>query len=158
MVAALLLVGCRGEMGPAGPTGPQGPAGTQGPSGPQGPQGPQGPSGPQGPQGPQGPPGAQGLPGPAGPQGPGGPGTRLVLTATVQADGSAGRALPTAAGSITNPPALVCYIGEANGAIWIAVSSANEWPSCGLGVSGSTLTAIIVKAPPGWVVAFVVVY
>ena len=147
----LSVASCKGADGAIGPQGPLGPAG---------PQGIPGIPGTQGPTGPQGPPGVQGLPGPAGPQGAAGPGTRIVLTALVNASGSAAVALPAAAGTdINRPPAMSCYMGSVTSSVWLSVagSPSTTVAYCGLTFTG-TFTAVLNAAPPGWVAAFVIVY
>lgn len=105
---------------------------------------------------PQGP---QGLPGPAGPPGQ----TRLNLTATVGANGTATVTLPAAAGSDpARPPAVACYISSnpATG-VWVAVNDGYwipDTPWYGMGLAGGIWRVTVHDAPVGWTAAFVVVY
>jgi len=74
----------------------------------------------KGPIGPTGPTGAQG---PQGLAGPPGPGTGRIFSATINAAGTASVALPAAAGTVaTNPPAMTCYEGPANGSGYLAIA------------------------------------
>jgi hypothetical protein len=122
--------------------------------------GPQGPAGPQGAQGPQGTPGALGLPGPAGASGT----TRVVFTANPNASGVATATLPVAAGDITKPPSMACYLGlTSTPSVWLSVSdgvvtSSSEW--CALQFIGASWVATLHNIPTtgGWVAAFVVIY
>src|SRR5688572_33509301 len=79
---AFVVIACKGADGATGPAGPQG---AQGPAGPQGPQG---------------------LPGTQGPPGT----TRLVFSGSIGAGGVASADLPSAAGTMANPPSFQCYL------------------------------------------------
>lgn len=147
LTAVLALAACQGEAGPAGPPGPQGPQGAAGPAGPQG---------------------------PVGPAGSGGETTRLTLMGSLDANGSATRALTVRTTGATSLPLIACYTAdpsepEATRA-WFQVSSVQlpsdvptEEPvldNCllvGTGVPGE-FEAIIEGQPAGWLYAFVVVY
>jgi hypothetical protein len=121
----------------------------------KGPEGPAGPQGVQGPQGANGTNGANGLPGPAG------PGTRLVLTGTISSSGGVSVALPAAAGtSMTNPPAMACYLTSSSSTVWLSIagSPSTTVPYCGLVFSGGVFNAVMNAAPVGWLAAFVIVY
>jgi hypothetical protein len=63
---------------------------------------------------------------------------------------------------MTKPPALACYMASslANG-VWSAVSDGYQiggTASCGLVLSGGVWIAVMIRAIPGWIAAFVVVY
>lgn len=96
----------------------------------------------EGPTGPEGPMGPQGVPG---------PGTRFVATTVVDATGGATIDLPTAAGTIGNPPLVTCYIADSLNGPWLIVSTDTyEGSACGLAWSSTHLVAVIVGAPVGW--------
>lgn len=106
--------------------------------------------GPVGPMGPAGPKGEQGEPG---------PGTRLVFTATVNSNGEAFAALPAAAGSLSDPPAVTCYVAQQGSSVFLLVSvDTYSGITCGIGTQGGVLYAIMVDAPAFWIARFVVVY
>ena len=153
LIPALIFAACKGEMGPAGPTGP---------AGPQGGQGPQGTAGSTGPTGPAGPAGAQGLPGPAGSNGSG---TKIVVTGTVDATGSAIVQLPAAVGSDpTKPPLMACYIGSPVTGIWVSVSNgfSSTLPFCEVNFNNGSWLASMLNVVPyatvGSTAAFVIIY
>jgi hypothetical protein len=105
--------------------------------------------------------GAEGPVGPTGAKGDPGPGTRLVLSAIINASGSASVPLPAAAGTaLENPPALSCYTHSGTTSSWLAVSDGYSLvsPYCGLNLSGAAFTAVMVNGSPGWTALFVVVY
>lgn len=144
------LVACKGPEGPAGPAGPQGPAGSQGPQGPQGQQGPQGPAGPQGPQG---------------PAGPTGPGNRIDYSGQFDPDGTATRALPAEAGTISNLPALGCYLYfVSSGGIgyWVKAGDPIDSPSSACALqqtpNDTTLTVLFTGGTGGQSYQMIVVY
>lgn len=143
----LILAGCDGSQGPTGPAGPQGPGG------PAGPTGLTGSPGIQGVQGPQGAPGA---------------GSRMVMTGTTTATGSASEHdLPLAAGTMATPPLVTCYLRDNAGFGWINVSSGHMVGGravvCGViprtsNLETGPLKAYIGYAPPSVPYAIVVVY
>ena len=97
--------------------------------------------------------------GPAGPAGQPGPGTRITLNAVVSASGVASADLPAEAGSLQDPPALTCYLGEPGSTVFLVVGlDTYSEISCGLGQDAMGLYAGMVGAPPGWTARFVVVY
>lgn len=106
----------------------------------------------EGPAGPMGPAGQEG------PEGDPGPGTLVVRSAIVASDGSAAVALPAAAGSLSNPPALTCYLSETSAGPFLIIGTDLAGPVCGLVQNTGNLVAIIVEAPPGWLARFAAVY
>jgi hypothetical protein len=104
-----------------------------------------GPMGPEGPQGPQG------------PQGPAGTSNRLVLSGVVSSSGGVSRALPSTAGTLTNPPSVSCFVSNNPTVVWIDVTSLSS-SSCGYGQSGGTLAAVMSSVPVGWQYIFVVIW
>ena len=109
--------GPKGEPGPAGAPGERGPAGSAGPAGPQGPAGQPGPTGPAGSPGRDGAAGAQG---PAGPAGPTGPAGKAGAAGPQGAQGPTGPAGPstvyvTLNASQLNLSLLAGVLGEAAG-------------------------------------------
>lgn len=151
LLTALLvttLTACEGPAGPIGPAGPAGPAGPQGPTGPQGPQGTPGQTGPAGPVGPQG------------PQGPSGPGTKVAYSGSVGINGTlVSQPFPAAAGTLSNPPSLTCYIGASpDGPFLVVGTESYNGISCGLVNSPEGLRAAMIDAPPGAFGIFIIVY
>jgi hypothetical protein len=120
-----------------------------------------GDQGPMGPPGRDGKDGAQGLPGLPGPPGQPGAGTRLVVTAVADANGTAAAVLPAAAGTDpTKPPVMSCYYTDSfDRGVWVAVASSasTDLPYCRL-VFGSTWVAEMRSLPMEFIAAFVVVY
>lgn len=103
--------------------------------------------GPEGPQGPAGPPGAQGT------------GTRITFTGVVNTQGTATALLPAAAGTVTNLPALACYISDVDQTWLVVAIDTNVDIACGIGAAtGGQLGVTLTGAPAGWRYAFVVVY
>jgi hypothetical protein len=106
--------------------------------------------------------GPAGLTGPAGPQGTAGPGTHLMFTAPIGASGGATVALPAAAGTLSNPPALTCYVTSpgSTALLLVASSASNTYPYCGLvqSSSGGGLVAVMSGATQGSTALFVIVY
>lgn len=129
-------------------------------------EGPAGPAGPAGPQGQQGVPGATGATGPQGPAGPTGPGTRVWIPGTTTINGDASFLLPTAAGTINNPPVITCYRAAADNGFpapqWISISGFTNLGRCGLaGLNNNPngpLRAWMDGLPANWPVGVVVVY
>lgn len=131
LISSSLLTACTGAEGPVGPAGPQGTAGAQGPTGP------------------------------AGSQGPAGPGTRLTFNGTTDSNGFYQVNLPSAAGSMTNLPAVTCYFA-------FALPSGNPDPNgwhvsmnptlCGVGSVNNQLVAFIYRGPVRWPARIVVIY
>ena len=122
--------------------------------------GAEGPAGPGGPAGPQGPAGLQGLPGPAGTNGSG---TFYRVSVPVGADSGAVVALPAAAGTSESgpPPLMSCYISDGfTPVVWLAVTDgfSTTSASCGLVFGGGVWNAVMIRAPVGWIAAFIVVY
>lgn len=116
----------------------------------------EGPIGPDGPTGPQGLPGSDGLPGE---QGEAGPGTRLVLDGQLDWEGAGTVALPLAAGTLADPPAVTCYTApEANSTAWLIIATSNLTGACGLAWTGSSLAVAIVDSVPYWYFIIVVIY
>lgn len=111
--------------------------------------GAEGPAGPQGPEG------------PAGPAGPSGA-TRQTYFVTISAAGYAEQALPLALGTNpAEPPLLACYIAEVrNEGLWQPVSdgfTSENRGVCALVFDEGRWFAVLVDAPPGWTVAFMVI-
>ena len=129
LAAVALLMACEGPEGPAGPTGPSGTSGASGASGSQG------------------------------PQGPAGPGTRLVYDGVTFAGGGTLQPLPTAAGSINDPPVVTCYVTEDN-LYWfiLAQDGTNGGWSCGIEADGAGIAVLILGIPAGWAYRIVVIY
>ena len=107
-------------------------------------------SGDIGPMGPAGPQGVQGIPG---------PGTRTVLAGQLNSSGDGFVTLPSAAGSLGDPPAVTCYIAEtANSTVWLLIATSNLAGACGLVWDGATWAVGIVQSEPFWFFRIVVVY
>jgi hypothetical protein len=106
--------------------------------------------------------GKDGPAGLTGPQGIPGPGTHLMLTAPIGASGGASVALPPAAGTLSNPPALTCYVTSPGSTALLLVASTESsyYPYCGLvqSSSGSGLAAVMSGATQGSTALFVIVY
>jgi ABC-type nitrate/sulfonate/bicarbonate transport system substrate-binding protein len=93
-----------------------------------------------------------------GPAGPAGPGTRVAVTATVNSSGVAVAALPASVGtSLSDPPGLTCYVNQPGTNSQLLIGTDLDGPACGLTVSGATLNAVMIDAPPGWNARFVAV-
>ncbi len=100
----------------------------------------------------------EGPEGPMGPAGPAGPGTRVAVTATVNSSGVAVAALPASVGtSLSDPPGLTCYVNQPGTNSQLLIGTDLDGPACGLTVSGATLNAVMIDAPPGWNARFVAV-
>ena len=107
-------------------------------------------SGDIGPVGPEGPQGVQGVPG---------PGTRTVLAGQLDSAGNGAVTLPSAAGTLNDPPAVTCYIADsANSTAWLLIATSNLAGACGLGWTGATWGVAIVQSEPFWLFRIVVVY
>jgi hypothetical protein len=83
----------------------------EGPVGPEGPRGPAGPTGPQGPAGPSAPAGA----------------VRVSFLGQLGADGTAVADLPLAAGTVSNPPAFLCYLAYSSSGNPTSSTSGDVW-------------------------------
>ena len=117
-------------------------------------KGPIGPTGPAGPQGGIGPTGLQGVIGPPG------PGTRITFSGQLDGLGEVVVTLPAAAGTISDPPALTCYLSDLAAGTYLLISSDTfSGVACGFGTGGTgTLAVAIIGAPAFWFYAIVVVY
>lgn len=109
-------------------------------------------------EGPVGPPGPEGPAGPAGPSGA----TRQTYFVTISAAGYAEQALPLALGTNpADPPLLACYIAEVRSeGLWQPVSDGFTTESrgvCALVFDEGRWFAVLVDAPPGWTVAFMLI-
>jgi len=134
LMTVLLLTACAGPEGPTGPSGPPGATGTQGPTGPTG---------------------------STGAQGSAGPGTRLTFNGITDSNGFYQVNLPSAAGSMSNLPAVTCYFA-------LALPSRNPDPNgwhvsmnptlCGVGSVNNQLVAFIYLGPVRWPAKIVVIY
>jgi len=110
-------------------------------------------------EGPMGPPGPQGEAGPQGDTGPQGrAGRPHHFAATVNSAGIAQVVLPAEAGTLAAPPGLICYLQEPGSSVWLLVALDLEGLACGLVLSGGSLLAVIVDAPPGWSALFAAIY
>lgn len=105
--------------------------------------------------------GPMGPEGPAGPPGPAGPGQVATHSGRLDLSGSGVWTLPAAAGNISNPPALSCYLSDSSDGPFLLVSTDTfSGVVCGLGQSGATLRAVIISSSSysGWHYKFVAVY
>ncbi len=105
--------------------------------------------------------GPMGPPGPPGPPGPAGPGNTMSRTGQLNTNGGAVWVLPSEAGSVSDPPALSCYLSDsANGPYLLVSTDTFSGISCGLVQSGSQLSAVLSagRAFAGWYYRFVIVY
>jgi hypothetical protein len=133
MVLALLVpLGMAACEGPVGPTGPPGPPGATGPTGPPGPQGPQGP------------------PGEA---------TVFRFVGVLDETGWGEVLLPEEAGTMDDPPLLICYIADDDW-YWYTINTdfANEI-YCVIEEENGRLYAVLdAISLAGWRFAFLVIY
>jgi hypothetical protein len=111
--------------------------------------GAEGPAGPPGPEGPAGPPGPSGA-------------ARSTYFVTIASDGYAEQALPLSFGTNpAEPPLLACFITEVrNEGTWQPVSdgfTTQDRGVCALVFDEGRWFAVLVGAPPGWTVAFMVI-
>jgi len=110
----------------------------------------EGPAGDAGPMGPAGPQGERGEPG---------PGTRIVLTGTTSGNGSASAQLPAEAGTMSNPPSIVCYLSDNPDGPFLQLSTEfYVGVTCGLVQNAGALHAVLTGAPPGWYYRLVVIH
>ncbi len=109
--------------------------------------------------GPTGPQGLQGDLGPIGPQGP--PGTAMVMvTGTFDAAGDALVHLPAAAGTISNPPLVGCYVADvATSSIWLVVSHTDDtFGACAVLEDGDHVDVGFIDGPSGWALRVIAVF
>ena len=110
----------------------------------------------EGPLGPEGPTGSTGAQGPTGEPGPG---TRVVRTGSLDSSGAGFVHLPDAAGTLSDPPAVACYVARsASDNVWVVVASSNATGACGLIGHLSHIDVGIVESSPGWAFRIVAVY
>ncbi len=131
--------------------------GCEGPVGPAGAQGPQGGTGAQGPQGEQGETGAQGLQGPAGESADGTLGW-LAYSGQVESDGNIEFALPSAAGTADNPPAIVAYLSDAAVGYYTLIAWTSDVGYQFYETTGGNLWLEVITEYPGWYYRIVVIY
>lgn len=96
-----------------------------------------------------------------GPQGDPGPGTRLTFAGQTDDDGNATVALPEEAGTLSNPPAVTCYIGPLDYARFEIVGGPNAptGTACRLfQPEGRPLYVELSNAPSRWFYKIVVVW
>lgn len=103
--------------------------------------------------------GPEGPVGPTGPKGDPGPGTRVTFAGQVTSQGEATVQLPAEAGTVSEPPAISCYISSSSAGAYLLVwTDTFSGVSCGLVAGASGLRAAIVGAPAFWYYRIAVVY
>ena len=67
--------------------------------------------------------------------------------------------LPEVAGTLSNPPAVSCYIAETSSdTVWLVIATSNLTGACGLIAHGVHVDIGIVGSEPFWAFKLVVVY